>query len=125
MHDYQSFFDEEKSHREALGYPPYARLANVRMSATDAAKIEKGAAAIAKELRDQRMKTAQEKAITVVGPAPAPMHKVRNRFRWQLLIKAKTAKHLSHFLAAGQPSLYEFQNKGLRIAVDVDPVSML
>jgi primosomal protein N' (replication factor Y) len=124
-HDYASFYEEEGRQREMLGYPPFSRLANVRISATDAAKADAQAHSIAKALKAERRKRGFDKAVMLLGPAPAPMEKVRNRYRWQLLIKARTAKDMGAYLASVHPRLREFEAGGVRIAVDVDPVSML
>lgn len=124
-HDYVSFFEEEKSQREMLSYPPFSRLANVRISATDARKVDAQAHAIATMLKSERGKLKLEKSIMLLGPAPAPMEKVRNRYRWQLLIKARGSKDLSRYLAAVHARLREFEARGLKVAVDVDPIAML
>jgi primosomal protein N' (replication factor Y) len=125
MHDYQSFFDQEKIHREALGYPPYSRLANIRMSAADKRKLEALAAQVAKTLKSVRAKLKLEKSIMLLGPAPAPMERIRNRFRWQMLIKARSAKLMSKFISSVHALLLPLEKSGLRISIDIDPVNMM
>jgi primosomal protein N' (replication factor Y) len=124
-HDYDAFYNDERSHREMLRYPPYARLANIRVSASDKEKLKKFAKEIAKRLKAGRDEMKFAKSIVLLGPAPAPMEKIRNRYRWQILIKARSAKELGAYLSSTYPRLNEFQSKGLRIAIDVDPVNML
>ncbi len=124
-HDYGAFFEEERRHRESLGYPPFVRLTNIRLSATDARKLDREAHKLADALRFARKTLGYEKLIALLGPAPAPMEKVRNRFRWQLLIKAPAPHQMTTFLTSVRSTFKEFQNKGLRIAIDVDPLNML
>ena len=124
-HDFEAFFTDETYHREQLGYPPYVRLANVRISATDAAKVDCQAHRIADELKQLCTQMKMDEAITLLGPAPAPMEKVRNRYRWQLLIKAPDARAMTSFLTKAHPHIRFFERSGLRISIDVDPLNLL
>jgi len=125
VHDFESFFANERVHREKLGYPPYVRLANVRMSATDSAKVDRQAHSIADELKNLCARMKLDGSVRLLGPAPAPMEKVRNRYRWQLLIKAPDARAMSAFLKQAHPAIRAFERQGLRIAIDVDPINLL
>lgn len=124
-HDFESFFANERMHREKLGYPPYVRLVNVRMSATDAAKVDRQAHLVADELKALCTRMKMDGSVRFLGPAPAPMEKVRNRYRWQLLIKASDARSMSVFLKQAHPAIRAFERQGLRIAIDVDPINLL
>jgi primosomal protein N' (replication factor Y) len=75
-------------------------------------------------LRD--LQTRQSKFrhdLEVLGPAPAPIERLRNRFRWQLLIKGKNSATLLDF--AGQARKLLPNSRGVRLHIDVDPYSML
>ncbi len=82
-HDYPRFLREELSRRKPHGYPPYRTLLQVGISGKKEAAVEAGAEALA-ELARAAYTTGR--ALEVLGPAPAPIRRVRDRFRWQLLL---------------------------------------
>ncbi len=120
-HDFAGFYAEEIEFRREAGYPPFACLATVNLSATSAGTLEKSAEDAARLLRSlrQRLKTRTE----ILGPAPAPLAKVRGRYRRQILLKSPTRRELNRFLSAFKT---EFKSSPVvRINVDIDPVDML
>jgi primosomal protein N' (replication factor Y) len=114
--DRDGYFAKELAIRASAGLPPYRRLAAIVVSGTDGLATER----LAKSLR-ARAPVAQ--GIEVLGPAPAPIHLLRGRHRWRLLVKSDPAINLQAFLKAW---LAGMRPKGsLRIDVDVDPYSFL
>ena len=81
-------------------------------------KIKQMAAALRAKLE---AKGAGE--IEILGPAPAPIEKLRNRYRWQLLLKGKSISTLSEFAQHGRALVPRSRN--VRLHIDVDPYSML
>ncbi len=81
-HDYPRFLREELSRRKPHGYPPYRALLQASLSGRREEAVEKAAESLA-ELA--RAAPGAGKALEVLGPAPAPIRRVRDRFRWQLL----------------------------------------
>ena len=79
--DYARFMRRELDLRRELGYPPFCRLAMVRIEGADAAAVEKLAGAAALSL-------SRAAALRVLGPAPAPIERIAQRYRWQLMVKA-------------------------------------
>jgi primosomal protein N' (replication factor Y) len=63
---------------------------------------------------------------TILGPAPAPLERLRGRYRWQILVKGKDAKTLQSLI---RPVLEPADRRGrsseVRLCVDVDPYGML
>ncbi len=72
-----------------MGYPPFTRLALVRLSGPDEAQVARQARHLAEALQ-RFLKSEPELAsrLRVLGPAPAGLAKLKDRFRWQLLIKS-------------------------------------
>ena len=102
--------------RQMGGLPPYGRLAAIIISGADAHETER----FAKDLG--RIVPAAE-AVTVLGPAPAPIALVRGRHRWRFLVKASREVNIQDFLRAW---LKDVKTKGsLQLAVDVDPYNFL
>ncbi|HXI09707.1 MAG TPA: primosomal protein N', partial [Thermodesulfobacteriota bacterium] len=106
-HDYESFYDTEISDREALGYPPFTRLCNLRVEGA----LEDKAALAADTLKKTAMKLLAGKDLSVIilGPAPALVTKIKNRYRWQMLVKSADLKTMHGFIRALKRS-FESQN---------------
>ncbi|MFC1870057.1 primosomal protein N', partial [Chloroflexota bacterium] len=112
-HDYAAFYDKEIAFRRQLHHPPFARLASLVFSHANEAVCQREAE------RMKRLIIAERDArgiadLSLIGPAPAFVHKLRGRFRWQLVLRGS---ELSDFLA----SLPIAQGW----AVDIDPVGLV
>ena len=120
-HDYQGFYEEELAFREEAGYPPFSYLAMVVISGTAEKPVEKGAQDAARCLREERQ--GLKMRTEILGPAPAPLAKVRGRFRWQILLKAHNRSELKRLLLTFQK---KWNPPGvLRTTIDIDPVDTL
>jgi primosomal protein N' (replication factor Y) (superfamily II helicase) len=122
-HDYRTFMAGELARRRALGYPPFARLVLVRLEGKDDAAVERTAATLAERLRGHATRLGLGDA-AVLGPAPPPVARVRNRYRWQLLLRHADVRGLRALARAARAAEGEARAQGLRLVVDVDPVSM-
>jgi primosomal protein N' (replication factor Y) len=120
QHDYRSFYEREIEFRKALSYPPYAQLVHMVVSGVEEAKVAAAAQAIEHLLRDHF--TGE-----VLGPAPAPLARLRGQFRYHLVLKApdigSMAREIRAAFAADGGKWR--QAKELRLSVDVGPVSIL
>jgi len=119
-YNYISFYNNEIQTRRELGYPPFSRMVNLTISATNEARIigcVKNLNTVARDLARQ----AGGK-ISVLGPAEAPLSRVKGRYRWHMLLKGNDIKTL-HTLAGN--ILANTREPGLRIRVDVDPVNFM
>ncbi len=120
-HDYEGFYEMESAFRKEAGYPPFSHLALVCLSGTAERVLERGAEDAARTLRGLR--SMHQVRVEILGPAPAPLAKVRGRFRWQILLKSASRPELKRLL-----SLFRDQWKppsNLRTNIDVDPVDTL
>ena len=123
-HDYKSFFSAEVAFRRALNYPPFSRLVSLRVDGPKIEEVEAKAKSLAKRLRDKQSKNPTlHQQIEVLGPAPAPIEKLRNRYRWQLLLKGKQISPLHEFASYAREILP--RSPSIRLHIDVDPYSML
>ncbi len=93
-HDYASFYEQEIDYRRQLRNPPFTRLACLVYSHTNDAQCQRQAEGM-KRLLTQEM-DSQGIAIELIGPAPAFIHRLRGRFRWQLILRGSD---LSAFLS--------------------------
>ncbi|MGH7797149.1 MAG: replication restart helicase PriA [Candidatus Binatia bacterium] len=123
-HDYRGFFHSESEFRRALNYPPFGRLVNLRLDGPKLAEVEEKAHVLAAELRElQGRKLKYRDHIEVLGPATAPIEKLRNRYRWQLLLRGKQSAVLLEFARHARDLFPRAPN--VRLHIDVDPYSML
>ncbi|WP_041740895.1 primosomal protein N' [Calothrix sp. PCC 6303] len=115
QHDYHSFIAEELEQREALNYPPYGRLILLRLSSLDAIAVANAAQIIATFLQGGE-------GYEILGPAPASIMRVANRYRWQILLK---------FTREMSPQLPDWQEvrelcpASVSLTIDVDPLNMM
>ena len=123
-HDYENFFAAEIEFRRALNYPPFCRLVSLRVDGPKADEVEAKAKILAQGLRAQLGRGAiRREQIEVLGPAPAPILKLRGRYRWQLLLKSKQSTVLLEL--AGHARTLLPRSRACRLHIDVDPYNML
>ncbi|HEY2986862.1 MAG TPA: primosomal protein N' [Candidatus Binatia bacterium] len=123
-HDYKSFFAAESEFRRALNYPPFSRLVHLRLDGTKPQEVEKTAKDLGTWLRAQcQRQPSSYRDIEVLGPAPAPITKLRGRYRWQILLKGKKGPALLRL--AGQTRTVVPRSMHVRLHIDVDPYNML
>jgi primosomal protein N' (replication factor Y) len=126
-HDYASFFQMETELREQLGYPPFSYLAclkvqgnNSEATANMAQRLGRGITGVL----ERWPKRGRE--IQVLGPAEAPLAKLKGKYRWQILIKCKGAELLHYFLREIDALTRKMlRGSGVSLIVDVDPYQML
>ncbi|HEY5960546.1 MAG TPA: primosomal protein N' [Polyangiaceae bacterium] len=140
-HDVDGFIEHEIAEREELQYPPYSRLGLVRceglqedttrLVAEQLASIARAqcprdalAAPRAGDPLKHRFSNAPRKGtwVEVVGPSPAPIAKIRNRYRYRFLVKSSERQALRQILLA---VLRAPIDRRVQLIVDVDPMSML
>jgi len=112
-HDYASLYDKEINYRRQLRNPPFTQLALLTYSHTNDALCQREA----ERVRNQLIAERDAKGIAdlnLIGPAPAFIHRLRGRFRWQLILRGTD---LSTFIS---PIAFP---QGWTI--DIDPVSLL
>ncbi|MFH0799155.1 MAG: primosomal protein N' [Pseudomonadota bacterium] len=123
-HDIDSFAEAELKHRKALSYPPFSRLANIRLSSLREGDAQKAAKAAASAVARFAGEAAGQRII-ILGPAPAPIFKLRNRYRWQILIKSPTPDLLARLIASTRPAIAKALPRSVRLSIDVDPINLL
>ena len=90
--DYRGFFEKEIEYRKLMSYPPFRSLIQIVVSDPDNAKAMRDAEKIAAALKLHSEKMESKSRPHILGPAAAPLEKLRGNFRMQILIKARSAK---------------------------------
>jgi primosomal protein N' (replication factor Y) len=122
-HDYERFYLEELEHRRALGYPPCGLLAQVLVSC----EREASALAFARSLAERAEQARRDHAagaVEILGPAPAPLARLRGRYRFHLLLKAPERDALQAVARVVRDACARTP-RDVQAVLDVDPVHML
>ncbi|MBF0590412.1 MAG: primosomal protein N', partial [Magnetococcales bacterium] len=114
--DMAGFSTQEMTFRQEAGYPPFQRLAVIRLSAL----VKRDGEAFCREIIEGFPK---EQGVMFLGPAPAPLSKLRGRFRWQILVKERQVGVLHGVVARFMGWAEARAGNRVRLAVDVDPYS--
>ena len=112
-HDYVSFYEKEIDYRRQLRNPPFTQLALLTYTHTNDALCQREA----ERMRDRLIEERDAKGIadlSLIGPAPAFIHRLRGRFRWQIILRSA---ELHTFLSSiSLPQGW---------TIDIDPVTLL
>jgi len=120
-HDFAAFATQELAARRELEYPPFSRLVLLRFEGERREEVDELAGQAATRLR-----RLAGRPFTVLGPAPAPLERLRQRHRRQILLRGRSGPALRR--AAGEIVQAFHDNArrhAVRLIVDVDPYNML
>jgi primosomal protein N' (replication factor Y) len=120
-HDYEEFAARELPHRRQLHYPPYGRMVRIICRGAKARSVERYVGDLGAALRSLCGQAGD--GSHVLGPAPAPVARIKGRFRYHLMLKCPGPTSVQALLAQAAPLLKG--PSGAKVLVDVDPVSML
>jgi primosomal protein N' (replication factor Y) len=117
--DYQAFYDKEVHFRRMMHYPPFAAMANVLVRS----EKKEMAMRMATDLGHKLMPPPEK--LRVMGPAEAPVPRLKAEYRYQFLIKAASRKVLSELLHRIRHYALEHKWGATALVIDVDPLSLL
>ncbi|HEX2946556.1 MAG TPA: primosomal protein N' [Clostridia bacterium] len=123
-YDYDAFYRQETDIRSRLRYPPFTNIASIVVSSPN----DKLACAKAKEtaaLLSSLIDAAKGDEL-MPGPARAPAARLRNRYRWRLLIKCDSQDRLAAILSAASDGFWKSRGSSdVDLNMDINPISML
>ncbi len=123
-HDYEAYAEKELEMRHQLRYPPFVRAVSWEIESDDEERVQKSAQKLGGIFANL---IPQFSGTDMLGPAPAVMSKIENRYRWRLLLRAPNSQTLSALLRTARKS-EAFQNllkTRVKFSVDVDPINLL
>jgi primosomal protein N' (replication factor Y) len=123
-HDYQAFVDQELAGRITPAYPPNIRLANVVFSGTTE-DATAGLATSATAWLHALMQKRPMPGVSIIGPAPCPVERIKNRWRWHVLMKAEHPRELTRLCRYFLERFPVPKDSSLRVTLDRDPVALL
>ncbi len=118
-HDYQAFYNAEIENRRLLNYPPFTNLMRMVLSGLNEEQVKHSAEILLLQIND--CIDAREDDIDILGPAPCPISKLRNRYRQQIILKCDNMLLLK---SIGERMLHKGTRKGLRMGIEINPLNM-
>ena len=117
--DYQLFYEKEIQFRRLMRYPPFSALANVLV------RSERQEQALAMSSELGQLLDPPPEGLKVLGPAEAPVPRLRNEFRYQLLLKAASRKRLNEVLQTLRRHAVDRKWSATGLVIDVDPMTLM
>jgi primosomal protein N' (replication factor Y) len=119
QHDFVGFYDQEIEFREELRYPPVTRLVCVTVRGRSENKVAFVAQALARELQAR----TEGLHVLLAGPTPAPLAKIQNQYRFQIMLRSEQIMKLTEVIA--KTGAGKKWPDDVSVSVDVDPISLL
>jgi len=119
LQDYRAFYEKELNFRRLMMYPPFSAMANVLVRSEKQEMAMRMSAELAVLLNPPAPK------IKILGPAVAPVPRLKNEYRYQFIIKAASRKTLNELLQAVRKYAADHKWGATALVVDVDPLTLM
>ncbi|NMB41636.1 MAG: primosomal protein N' [Firmicutes bacterium] len=123
-HSYMDFLNEEFKRRKLLKYPPFSEIILINCSSPLKQRALDSAKKLKKKLTEN-LTVAKHSGVELMGPSPAPLFKIKDRFRYHLIYKGTNLQKYAKLI---RETIWDFSltsGKEIRITVDFDPLVML
>lgn len=117
--NFARFAEQELQLRQRMGYPPFVRLLRIVVSGEDRA----GALTYASSIAQYATEHMATEHVTILGPAPAPLEKIRGLWRYHILVKSPSHPTVQHIMQRLKRE--RIAPKNIRVAFDLEPLDML
>lgn len=118
LNNREMFYKYELEKRKLFNYPPYYKLARIITEHSNEQRCEMTILEISEILRTLPN-------ITLLGPAKAPIYKIKNRYRYQCLIKAKNIKDIHSACKIAKSKFEQIKKGNIYLKIDIDPTSFM
>jgi primosomal protein N' (replication factor Y) len=118
-HDYQGFYEKELNFRRLMHYPPFTAMANIIVRNESLDEVLKLTGVLGEFLKDV------PENVKVLGPAAAPVVKLKSEYRYQFLIKSLSRRTLGELLRGVRRFADAQHWPATGLVVDVDPMSLM
>ncbi|SLM31582.1 PriA [Desulfamplus magnetovallimortis] len=134
--DFLQFYNSEIPFRQALSYPPFSRIIQLKISGCDMEKVKKHAIAMGEmchyflnqlrqEYKDNNRGENLPELVDILGPIEAGIPKIAMRYRWQILLKSASAQILNNLVRCMIQDQKKFSTRDVSVGIDVDPYFMM
>ena len=121
--DYKLFYNTEITLRKQLKYPPFCDIIVIGFTSTDENEVIKSAQQIHLYLKNRVIK--ENIGIILYKALPAPIDKIKNKFRWRILVKCKFSDEIIDLMNETLEEYYKLKYKNTRITIDLNPNNMM
>lgn len=125
-HDYVTFYENEIQIRKQLEYPPFCKIVTIFVTGEYETDVIRRINGVVSDLK----KKMTENACTmfchgILGPTPAPISRIKNKYRWRVLLKCDDCREIREVLRSLLDEHYsDRQNTGLNLTIDINPINM-
>ncbi len=123
--DYQGFFEHELEYRRLMQFPPFRKLVQILISDSDERRGNRIGQKIAQQMKTQRMNLEGAGELKILGPATAPLERIRGKYRFQILIKVPPRVDAAPLLHGLLDDLLQQKVPLKGVQILVDPLSLL
>ena len=122
--NYLSFSKMELENRKLFNYPPFGKLAVIRILSPNKKKLVKSAELLASHLVKMVKMFPELNGAGILGPTPAPLTRIKNQYRYHILIKAKNHQIIHHIADTADRYIHQ-SIKDIKYIIDIDPYQIL
>lgn len=119
--DYEGFYNEEIHYRQNHSYPPFVALGSLLVHGVDLGRVRNDSL----EVRKQLDAANEQRRCRILGPAPAPLARLKGEHRFQLLLKSRSRRHLREVADAALKAAAENGVNLRSVNLEIDPVSIM
>lgn len=120
--DYEGFFREEIEIRRLMDYPPFTEILSINMSSEQEELLIKCIQNVGIILRNI---VADYDKIDLLGPNPCMISKIKDSYRWQLMLKGRIEPDFAHYIRKTVYDLTKDVYNSIRVSIDINPTSLL
>ena len=121
--NYNLFYNTEIALRKQLKYPPFCDIILIGFTSTIEKEVEEISNKIHSYLKNRVLK--ENLSIILYKALPAPIDKIKNKYRWRILIKCKFSEEIINLMNDVLEEYYKFKLKNTKISIDLNPNNML
>jgi primosomal protein N' (replication factor Y) (superfamily II helicase) len=125
--DFQPFYNAEIGFRKCLRYPPFSRVAQIKISGKDKTRTREHAQAVGNLCAEVKKRNRSlSRSLEILGPVEAPLYRIAGKYRWQILLKGLEVQSLHRFLhQVWLDNKTKVNRRDVTVVLDVDPVFMM
>jgi len=116
--DYDSFFNTEIAIRKSLNYPPFCDIIMFGISGADEEEVIKAS----KKLHNILKKNNKE--VNMFPPVPAPIGRIKNKYRWRIIVKCKLNNSTVDWINNALEEYYKLKYKNVTVVADANPSNL-
>lgn len=121
--DYDLFYNTEIEMRKSLNYPPFCDIIQFSVSSSTEQEVKKITRKIYEELKIEFLPIKNN--VLIYEPVPAPINKIKNRYRWRILLKCRFNNIVINIINNWLNKYYEKNYRNTRLIIDVNPNNMM